>query len=459
MRIEKNAVFFLLFSVITLSCAAQLQPVYSFQKDDTILKKTYYDRSIGKKEILLSLIDKKNAWDYKKIYEDHFTEIGKLWKSARTVTDPAAHGYLQSIVQKIISTNAELKKTDARIVFSRDWWPNAYSMGEGTIAINAGLMVFLDNEAELVFVLCHELAHYYLDHTTNAIKKYVETVNSEAFQQELKRLAKTEFGVNKQLEELSKSFAFSSRRHNRENEAAADRLAFSLMKKTGYDCNAIKTGLELLDKVDDSLLYKPLALQQVFHFNEYPFKKKWIQKESSIFSQLDENDSPLSSKEKDSLKTHPDCTKRISLLTDSLQSISVKGEKFLVNEKLFKQLKKDFFIEMTEQCYRDKNLSRNLYFSLLLLQSQENIPVAIYSVSRCLNQIYDYQKDHKLGSKIDAENKTYPEEYNNLLRMLGRLRLDEIASLNYNFCKQYVSQMKGYEGFEEQMNKAKKLKE
>lgn len=459
MRIEKNAVFFLLFSVIILSCSAQLQPVYSFQKDDTILKKTYYDRSVGKKDILLSLIDKENAWDYKKIYEDHFKEIGRLWQSDRPVTDPAAHGYLQSIVQKIISANAELKKTDARIVFSRDWWPNAYSMGEGTIAINAGLMVFLDNEAELVFVLCHELAHYYLDHTTKAIKKYVETVNSEAFQKELKRLAKTEFGVNKQLEELSKSFAFGSRRHSRENEAAADRLAFSFMKKTGYDCNAIKTGLELLDKVDDSLVYKPLALQQVFHFNEYPFKKKWIQKESSIFSQLDENDSPLSGKEKDSLKTHPDCTKRISLLTDSLQALSVKGEKFLVNEKLFKQLKKDFFIEMTEQCYRDKNLSRNLYYSLLLLQSQENIPVAVYSVSRCLNQIYDYQKDHKLGSKIDTENKSYPEEYNNLLRMLGRLRLDEIANLNYNFCRQYVSQMKGYEGFEEQMNKAKKLKE
>ena len=455
----KNSVFFLLFYVLTLSCAAQLQPVYSFQKDDTILKKSYYDRSIGKKDVLLSLIDKQNAWDYKKIYEDHFKEIGRLWQSDRLVTAPAAHGYLQSIVQKIISANAELKKTDARIVFSRDWWPNAYSMGEGTIAINAGLLVFLDNEAELVFVLCHELAHYYLDHTTKAIKKYVETVNSEAFQKELKRLAKTEFGVNKQLEELSKSFAFSSRRHNRENEAAADRLAFSFMKKTGYDCNAIKTGLELLDKVDDSLLYKPLALQQVFHFNDYPFKKKWIQKESSIFSQLDENDSPLSSKEKDSLKTHPDCTKRISLLTDSLQAISVKGEKFLVNEKLFMQLKKDFFIEMTEQCYRDKNLSRNLYYSLLLLQSQENMPVAVYSVSRCLNQIYDYQKDHKLGSKIDAENKTYPEEYNNLLRMLGRLRLDELAGLNYNFCKQYASLMKGYEGFEEQMNKTQKLKE
>lgn len=457
MRIRKNAIFFLSFSIITLPDSAQLQPVYSFQKDDSLLKKSYYDRSMDKKAILPGLTDKNNAREYEKIYEDHFKEIGRLWQSDRSVTAPAAHGYLQSIVQKIISANEELKKTDARIVFTRDWWPNAYSMGEGTIAINAGLMVFLDNEAELVFVLCHELAHYYLDHTAKAIKKYVETVNSDAFQKELKRLAKTEYGANTQLEELAKSFTFSSRRHGRDNEAAADRLAFSFMKKTGYDCGAIKTGLELLDKVDDSLLYKPLALQQVFHFNEYPFKKKWIQKESSIFSQLSENDSPLSRKEKDSVKTHPDCSKRIALLHDSLQSMSAGGKKFLVNENLFNQLKKDFFIEMTEQCYRDENLSRNLYYSLLLLQAEKNIPVAVYSIARCLNQVYSNQKNHQLGLKIDTESKSYPEEYNDLLRMLNQLRLEEIAGLNYHFCKQYAWQMKGYAGFEAEMNTAKKL--
>ncbi len=301
----KSAIFFLLFLISTLPSVAQLQPVYSFQKDDSVLKKRYYDNSISKKDLFLSSADKENARDYKKIYDDHFKEIGKLWQSDRVVTAPAAHGYLQAIVQKIISANEELKKTDARVVFSRDWWPNAYSMGEGSIAINAGLMVFLDNEAELVFVLCHELAHYYLDHTVKGIKKYVETVNSDAFQQELKRISKTEYGTNRQLEELTKSFMFSSRRHNRENEAAADRMAFNLMKKTGYDCNAIKTGLELLDKVDDSLLFKPLALQQVFNFNEYPFKKKWIQKESAIFSQLNENDSPLSEQRKRLFKNTP----------------------------------------------------------------------------------------------------------------------------------------------------------
>ena len=242
-RAFKNALLFLPFLFIALLSAAQVQPLYSFQKDDSVLKKVYFDQSARKKKMLLTSLEKKNAADYKKIYEEQFKEIGQIWQSDRSVTSPIAHGYLQSIVQKITSVNAELAKSDARVVFSRDWWPNAYSMGDGTIAINAGLFIFLSNEAELAFVVSHELAHYYLDHTNKAIKQYVEKVNSAEFQNELKRISKSEYGVNKQLEELTRSFTFSSRRHSRENEAAADKLAFHFMRKTGYDCNAIKTCL------------------------------------------------------------------------------------------------------------------------------------------------------------------------------------------------------------------------
>jgi Zn-dependent protease with chaperone function len=455
MRIKENAIFFLLL-LSTLACTAQQQPIYLFQRDDSLLKKTYFEQSAKKKATLLAAVDKKNASDYKKIYDEQFTEIGKLWQSSRSVTSPAAHGYLQSLVQKIISSNAALANNDARIVFSRDWWPNAYSMGDGTIAINAGLMVYLNNEAELVFVLCHELAHYYLDHTNKAIKKYVETINSEAFQSELKRLSKTEYGVNRQLEELTRTFAFSSRRHSRENESAADKLAFSFMKETGYDCNAIKSCLELLDKVDDSVFYQEPDVSQLLNFPGYAFKKKWIQKESSIFSEMDENANSDEKKEKDSLKTHPDCSKRISLLNDSIQSASTTGKIFLVDEVLFNGLKKDFLVEMTEQCYRDNNLSRNLYYSLLLLQTKENIPMAVYSVARNLNAIYDYQKKHQLGLKKDIEQKDYSEGYNLLLRMLDRLKLEEIAAINYHFCKQYEQQMNGYAGFEDEVKKIQK---
>ena len=440
-----------------LPLAARLQPVYSFQKDDTLLRKKYFEQTSKKRELILASVGKEHAKDYKEIYEDQFKEIGGLWQSTRPVTSPEAHNYLQSVVQKIIAANPELKGTDARIVFTRDWWPNAVSMGDGSIAINAGLFVFMSNEAELAFVICHELSHYYLEHTPKKIKKYVETITSDEYQAELKRIIKTTYGAGKQLEEFAKSAAFGSHRHSREFEAAADKQGYLFLKNTGYDAGAIRTTLELLDRIDDTSLYKPLNLEQVLNTAEFPFRKKWIQKESAIFAQVEDNSS-LTAKEKDSLKTHPDCTKRIALLADSINAAGT-GKKFQVNEKQFNQLKKDLFLEVAEECYRSKNLGRNLYYNLLLLQAGENKEIAVYSIARCLNELFDKQKEHKIGITVDTESKGAPGDYNLLLRMLNRIRLDEIASLNKAFCNAHVAEMKEVTGFEKEFTKAKKLGE
>ena len=93
-----------------------------------------------------------------------------------------------------------------------------------------------------------------------------------------------------------------------------------------------------------------------------------------------------------------------------------------------------------------------------MLQGGENFPYAVYSVARCLNLVYENQKKHTLGNKIEREGRGYPADYTLLLRMLDRLRLEEIASLNYFFCMQYREQMSGYSGFWEVMNEAKKNK-
>lgn len=443
------------FSFTTYS---QVKPVYKFLQDDTVIKKKFYEKALQYNTVAINSLAKENKEDYTKIYNSRFKEIKELLSSSRSLTTAEAHQYLQNIVQKIIDANPELKGLELRVVFSRDWWPNAYSIGDGTIAVNAGLMIYLANEAELVFTLCHELSHYYLDHSGKSIKKYVETVNSEDFKKELKRISKQQYRVNEEVEKLSKALVFDSRKHSRDNEAASDRQAFQFMKNTGYNSKAIISTLQLLDKIDDSSLFKPVNIEQVFNFDEYPFKKKWIQKESAIFSQIDENDSPLTTKEKDSLKTHPDCSKRISLLQDSINALGNKGQLFLVNEPYFNLLKKAFIAEITEYCFEEKNLSRNLYYSLGLLQSGEETPMAVYSVARCLNEIYEKQQQHKLGMAIDKENKNFPEDYNLLLRLLDKIRLDEIASINANFCRKYQVQMKNYDGFTTVMLKAISLK-
>lgn len=450
----KIIAFFWLFIIAWFAAYTQPKPVFNFLQDDSLIKKTYYKRALENNTTAINALAKENKEDYKIIYTARFKEVEDLLTSSRSLTAAVAHNYLQSIVQKIIAANPELGALELRVIFSRDWWPNAYSMGEGTIALNAGLVVFLDNEAELIFVLCHELSHYYLNHSAKSIKKYIDKENSEDFQKELKRLSKQAYGANAELEMLAKTLVFDSRKHSRTNEAEADGQAFKFMKNTGYDCHAILSTLQLLDKVDSATIFKPINVEQVFNFSEYPFKKKWIQKESGIFSEMEENDSPVSQKEKDSLKTHPDCTKRISLLQNSISTLQNNGKLFLVNETFFKQLKKDFMAEITEQCYVKKNLSRNLYYNLSLLQAADNIPMAVYSVARCLNEIYEKQQQHKLGTSIDKENKNYPADYNQLLRLLDKLRLDEIAEININFCTKYQRQMKDDAAFIQQMIKA-----
>src|SRR5690606_22795155 len=121
------------------------------------------------------------------------------------------------------------------------------------------------------------------------------------------------YKVNEQLDKLALKFVSGTRRHRRDHEAEADRLALQWLRETGYDLHAIKTTLQLLDAIDDSthLVTEPITSQ--FHFDQYPFRSRWIKKDSKIFGGVkleDEN----SWANKDSLKTHPDCSKRIELL-------------------------------------------------------------------------------------------------------------------------------------------------
>lgn len=176
-----------------------------------------------------------------------------------------------------------------------------------------------------------------------------------------------------------------------------------------------------------------------------------------IFGEMNADDaSELTKQERDSLKTHPDCSKRTNLLEDSAKLIN--GRDFLVDEQLFNQLKKDLIIEMVEECYAGGNISRNLFYSLQLLNEQKNVSLAVYSIARDLNKLYEQQQSHQLGLNIDSENKRFPEGYNLLLRMLNRIRLDELAELTYHFCRQYQHQMKDSREFAVEMAKAEKNK-
>ena len=436
---------------------AQKQTVFTFLHDDSTIKAKYLTEAKLTSQQTVAGLQGSYVKEYKKIYQDRLENVSEIVNSSRSITDDKAHPYLQAVLQKIVSANPTLQPLKLRVFFTRDWWPNAYSMGDGTIVVNAGLFIFLKNEGELAFTLCHELAHFYLNHGNQAIEKYVETVNDKSFQDELKKLSKEEYRVNERLQKLSKGVVFNSRRHNREKEAEADRQGFSFFKNTGYNALAAKTCLQMLGKIDDSLLYKPVDLQQLFDFPEQPFNNKWVRKESSIFSQIGKDDGTISQREKDSLKTHPDCEKRLTLLSDSITRYVANKPDFKVDSNKFFSLKNIFAAEINEETFKTNNLSRNLYFSLQQLQLKDLAALAHNSVLRCLLQLYEDQQEHTFGKAVDTENKFFPADYNLLLRMLSRIRLDELAAITKAYAAKHNATMQVYPEWQKQMQKVNHL--
>lgn len=451
--VKQSLLFFVLLVAVTHSTAQQ--KLYDFLKDDSIAKESLYKDALADKDKLVKSLGKEHKSDYKEWYESRFEIAGDLFKSSTTVTEPAAHAYLQSLLQKIVSANPELKDIKTRLVFTRDGWANAYCVGEGTLVVNAGLLIHLENEAQLVFILCHEIAHLYLDHSGKRIKKSVEFLNSTELKKELKALSKQKYGVGEKLEEMGKRYAFGFLRHNREDEKEADTWAFRFMKNTGFDCNQALTGLALLDKLNDSTTLAPVDIKKIFSFSEYPFKEKWIKQESTIFSALPEKDeSKLTKAEKDSLKTHPDIPQRIEWLEVPVKSAS-PGSPFLVNETKFQELKKQFTAEIVEQLFEYKNLTGHLFLALQLLDNPAYKDYAAYAVLRCLNRLYQHQRDHTLGLVTDKETRYYTKDYNLLLRMVDRLKLDDIANLAFHFAKQH-QHLAAHKAFADEMRIAQK---
>src|SRR5262245_25727508 len=95
-------------------------------------------------------------------YKETITDGGFLFHSL--VTD-----YVASDYQKVVAANGNIGPR-LQLFISRSGVPNAFNSGDGNVVVNIGLLPYLENESQLAFVLCHELAHQYFDHT----EKYLE---------------------------------------------------------------------------------------------------------------------------------------------------------------------------------------------------------------------------------------------------------------------------------------------
>ena len=100
-----------------------------------------------------------------------------LKTSGHVVTDPALNTYVQGVVCRLAGPHCD----DIRVYIVQTPHFNATMAPNGMLQVWTGLLLRADNEAQLAYVLGHEIGHYQRRHTLQAFRDVRAKANATLF--------------------------------------------------------------------------------------------------------------------------------------------------------------------------------------------------------------------------------------------------------------------------------------
>ncbi|MES2620017.1 MAG: M48 family metallopeptidase [Bacteroidota bacterium] len=426
-RVHFFSIFFLLIhSGVCFSQDAKEYVPLEYTSDSIGLDEKKYKQSVSRPE--LDALSKKAKDEVVDFFYWREKELLYEIHKKHFIKDKKFNDYLQFILNEIVKANSLPDKFKLRI--SRYPEPNASCDGNWNITFYIGLLKKMENEAQIAFILSHEIAHQLLSHVDNRIIETIKLKYSKDTKQDLKEIAKNEFGAAQKYIEYLKKMTYDSKRHNRDQEASADSLGMLLMLNTKYNAEAGIRDMAILDSVDTDTF----TISYVTYFNskEYPFKNSWILPNKTLgFGGKDAFGS-----NEDSLKTHPDCKLRAEVIKKMLadKKYSPNGKSnFIQSRELLEGFVTASKFEEIQYLYDFEHYATVLYYGLNLLEEYPDDVMIHNSVAASLQKLLNSMKDHKLHEHASKPSPDYSEYLNQLLRLLDRISIDELKGVSSNF--------------------------
>ena len=137
---------------------------------------------------------------------------------------------------------------------------NAYAFPGGTIACTRGILLSLENEAELAALLGHELGHVNARHTAEQMSKGMLTQAVVGGLSAVAGAAGAGYGsLASQLGQIGAGALLAS--YSRDNERQADALGMEYMVKSGYSSEGM---VGLMDMLNSLGKHKPSSIELMF---------------------------------------------------------------------------------------------------------------------------------------------------------------------------------------------------
>lgn len=199
------------------------------------------------------------------------TDEGGLWMvmnqyetelktSAMLANDPQLQGYLEDIICKLSAEYCE----EVRVYVIDNPHFNASMAPNGVMMVHTGLLLRLENEAQLASVLGHELAHYFKKHSLSQWRK----IKSGSAVSSFLGLGLGVVGSLIGLGIMSSIFSYS-----RAQETEADMYGLELINSAGYDVGEAQQVWELVMAEEERAVHKR---KKSTFFASHPSDKKRI---------------------------------------------------------------------------------------------------------------------------------------------------------------------------------------
>ena len=298
---------------------------------------------------------------------------------------------------------------------------NAVSFAEGTILVNIGLLDVLDNEAQLAFILAHEVAHFNKKHALRAYKQW-------------------EMLKNKKGDTEKEKLTFLGLFHSREYETEADGYSLSIMAASPYDALQSAFALANIEKEDTALVPARKDLSALLNSDYFKLDSALLnvnQKFRSADGRTVRSKHSIFKGDPDNLSSHPAIDKRKIAVDEILRSTDylATDKKLDMDEARFREMQTLALFESADHAYEDKNFFMSLAIAGELLK---RFPENAFLHTLVLKSIYwtAYYKDVNELNHLEMDLPVYNRaRYWLIAKVISKTESGGIKKMAYAYAK------------------------
>jgi predicted Zn-dependent protease len=337
--------------------------------------------------------------------------VNQLFKSGRIIFNDTISNYVQQISDYVYNQNQGVLDRKPDIYLVKSPLSTAYVFHFNKIFISIGLLAQVESEAELAYIIAHELVHIQKNHGLSRYRTKQKIISgSENFEH-----------ITNSYEAVVAKKLFS-----KDQEREADLKGLSYFENTVYTKKAVFRAFDVLQYAK-------------YPFDNIPFEKEFFETDYLEFPDklfLDKTQAIATGEqiEHEELRTHPNIQKRKRAIEKNIGNLTQtnQGVQFKVSEEAFNYIQKLARFEVCRLYLQKLDYAKAIYSAYTLIKDHTDNLYLKKVIAKALYNLTIYKNEDEAEHVLVDHEKIegYSQQVHHFLEQMKPIDLNALAA-NY----------------------------